>query len=296
LKTGAFAPATVPKGAQKLLVVSDTMSTARSAKEPTMPKFAANLSMMFTEVPFLDRFQPAAECGFTAVEFLFPYEHPAEVIAAKLAEAGLVQALFNMPPGDWGAGERGLAALTGREAEFSEALKMAVSYARVTGTPLLHMMAGIAPALDPLAIRTYRDNLKRAADLTGEAGIGLVIEPLNGRDMPGYFLDNFDRAVDFATEVNAPHVKLQFDIYHRQILHGDVIMALRRLAPLIGHIQIASVPDRHEPMTGELDDRRIFAEIDAIGYQGYVGCEYRPAGGTKDGLGWMAGLSAPMAV
>jgi 2-dehydrotetronate isomerase len=261
-----------------------------------MPKFAANLSMMFTEVPFLDRFQAAAECGFTAVEFLFPYEHPADVIAAKLAEAGLVQALFNMPPGDWGAGERGLAALTGREAEFSEALKTAVSYARVTGTPLLHMMAGIAPALDPIAIRTYRYNLKRAADLTGEAGIGLVIEPLNDRDMPGYFLNDFDRAAAFITEVDAPHVKLQFDVYHRQILHGDVIMALRRLAPLIGHIQIASVPDRHEPMTGELDDRRIFGEIDAIGYQGYVGCEYRPAGGTKDGLGWMAGLSTPMAV
>lgn len=259
-----------------------------------MPKFAANLSMMFTEVPFLDRFQAAADCGFTAVEFLFPYEHPAEVIAAKLAEVGLVQALFNMPPGDWGAGERGLAALPGREAEFSETLKMAVSYARVTGTPLLHMMAGIASALDPLAIRTYRDSLKRAADLTGEAGIGLVIEPLNGRDMPGYFLNDFDRAVAFITEVDAPHVKLQFDIYHRQILHGDVIMALRRLAPLIGHIQIASVPDRHEPMTGELDDRRIFAEIDAIGYQGYVGCEYRPAGQTKDGLGWMVGLPSPM--
>ncbi len=150
------------------------------------------------------------------------------------------------------------------------------------------MMAGLAPASDPQAIATYRDNLKRAADRTGEAGIGLVIEPINGRDMPGYFLNDFNRALDFIAELDAAHVKLQFDVYHRQILHGDVIMALRQMAPVIGHIQIASVPDRHEPLTGELDDRRIFAEIDAIGYRGYVGCEYRPAAGTREGLGWMS--------
>jgi 2-dehydrotetronate isomerase len=258
-----------------------------------VPTFAANLSMMFTEVPFLDRFRAAADCGFTAVEYLFPYEHAPETIATKLAEAGLVQALFNMPPGNWSAGERGLAALPGREAEFTTALETAIDYAKVIGTLRLHMMAGIAPSQDSRAINTYRENLKRAADRAGEAGIGLVIEPINGRDMPGYFLDDFDRAEAFVTQINAPHVTLQFDIYHRQILHGDVIMALRRLAPLIGHIQIASVPDRHEPMTGELDDRRIFAEIDAIGYEGYVGCEYRPAGLTEDGLGWMTRISGP---
>ncbi len=155
------------------------------------------------------------------------------------------------------------------------------------GTPLLHMMAGIAPATDPAAIATYRNNLKRAVDRTGEAGIGLVIEPINGRDMPGYFLNDFNRAIDFITDMDADHLKLQFDIYHRQILHGDVITALRQMAPLIGHIQTASVPERHEPFTGELDDRRIFAEIDAIGYQGYVGCEYRPAAGTREGLAWI---------
>ncbi|MGL3608495.1 2-oxo-tetronate isomerase [Rhizobium sp. G187] len=253
-----------------------------------MPKFAANLSMMFNEVPFLDRFAAAAECGFRAVEYLFPYDHPYEVVAERLQAAGLAQALFNMPPGDWAAGERGMAALPGRKADFAAALDTAIAYAKVIGTPLLHMMAGLASATDPAAIATYRDNLKRAADATGEAGIGLVIEPINSRDMPGYFLNDFNRAVDFIAEMDAAHMKLQFDVYHRQILHGDVIMALRQMGPLIGHIQIASVPDRHEPMIGELDDRRIFAEIDAIGYQGYVGCEYRPAAGTREGLGWMS--------
>jgi hydroxypyruvate isomerase len=255
-----------------------------------MPKFAANLSMMFNEVPFLDRFAAAADCGFTAVEYLFPYDHPAEVVAERLRAAGLAQALFNMPAGDWDAGERGMAALPGREADFAEALETAIAYAKVIGTPLLHMMAGLAPATDPEAIKAYRGNLKRATERTGEAGIGLVIEPINGRDMPGYFLNDFNRAVDVVNETNATHVKLQFDVYHRQILHGDVIMALRQMIPIIGHIQIASVPERHEPLTGELDDRRIFAEIDAIGYRGYIGCEYRPAGGTHDGLSWMKKL------
>ncbi|MFN3317110.1 MAG: 2-oxo-tetronate isomerase [Allorhizobium sp.] len=255
-----------------------------------MPKFAANLSMMFNEVPFLDRFAAAADCGFTAVEYLFPYEHPAELVAERLQAAGLTQALFNMPPGDWAAGERGMAALPGREADFAAALDTAIAYAKVIGTPLLHMMAGLAPANEPVAVATYRNNLKRATDRTGEAGIGLVIEPINGRDMPGYFLNDFQRALDFIAEMDVAHVKLQFDVYHRQILHGDVIMALRQMAPVIGHIQIASVPERHEPLTGELDDRRIFAEIDAIGYQGYVGCEYRPAAGTREGLSWVSKL------
>jgi hydroxypyruvate isomerase len=252
-----------------------------------MPKFAANLSMMFNEHPFLDRFAAAAECGFTAVEYLFPYDHPAELVAEKLRDAGLAQALFNMPPGDWAAGERGLAALTGREADFAAALETAIDYATVIGTPLLHMMAGNAPPDDAAAIAAYRANLRRAAERTGEAGIGLVIEPINGRDMPGYFLNDFQRAIDFIDELGAAHVKLQFDVYHRQILHGDVVMALRRLASMIGHIQIASVPERHEPMSGELNDLRIFTEIDAIGYQGNVGCEYRPAAGTREGLGWL---------
>jgi hydroxypyruvate isomerase len=255
-----------------------------------MPKFAANLSMMFTERPFLERFQAAARAGFTAVEYLFPYDHPAKLIAETLAAAGLKQALFNMPPGNWAAGDRGLASLPDRRDEFATALSTSISYGKVIGTPLLHMMAGNAPWDDPLAAACYRDNLQRAADATAEAGIGLVIEPINGRDMPGYFLNHFERALTLIDDLGHPNVRLQFDVYHRQIIHGDVLMALRRMAPKIGHIQIAAVPARNEPTTGELNDGVILAEIDAIGYQGYVGCEYRPAGITEEGLGWMKSI------
>ncbi|QLF71535.1 hydroxypyruvate isomerase family protein (plasmid) [Peteryoungia desertarenae] len=255
-----------------------------------MPKFAANLTMMFNDVPFLHRFEAAASCGFSAVEYLFPYEHPPEVIADQLLHSHLSQALFNMPPGDWHLGERGLAALPERKRDFRDSLDKALSYAQVIGSPLLHMMAGIAPSNDRSAIDTYRENLKLAAERTGEYGIGLTIEPINGRDMPGYFLQNFEQAAEFIEAVGAAHVKLQFDIYHRQILHGDVIMGLRQYAHLIGHIQIASVPDRNEPFTGELNDRLILEEIDAIGYKGYVGCEYRPCRGTQEGLTWLTEL------
>ncbi|KAA0688126.1 hydroxypyruvate isomerase [Neorhizobium sp. P12A] len=255
-----------------------------------MPKFAANLSMMFTERPFLERFQAAASAGFTAVEYLFPYDHPAELITETLAAAGLKQALFNMPPGNWAAGDRGLASLPDRREEFATALSTSISYGNVIKTPLLHMMAGNAPWDDPLAVACYRDNLQRAAEATAEAGIGLVIEPINGRDMPGYFLNHFERALTLIDDLGHSNVRLQFDIYHRQILHGDVLTALRRMAPDIGHIQIAAVPTRNEPTTGELNDGVILAEIDAIGYQGYVGCEYRPAGITEEGLGWMKSI------
>lgn len=255
-----------------------------------MPRFAANLTMMFTEHAFLDRFAAAADAGFEAVEYLFPYAFPAETIAARLSQAGLRQALFNMPPGDWDAGDRGLAALPARADEFRAALDKAIDYAGIIGTPLVHMMAGLADSRDEEARAAYASNLARAAEATAKAGLGLVIEPINGRDMPGYFLNNFDQALGFLSEIGQPHVKLQFDIYHRQILHGDVTMALRAMMPVIGHIQIASVPERHEPMSGELNDRLIFAEIDRLGYQGYVGCEYRPAGRTEDGLGWLKAL------
>lgn len=255
-----------------------------------MPKFAANLSMMFNEVPFLDRFQEAADNGFPAVEYLFPYDYAAEAVASHCKAAKVAQALFNMPPGDWAAGERGLAALPGRERDFEASVEEALEYASVIGSPLLHMMAGIAPAHDEAAIAAYRRNLEFAAEKAGRMGIVLVIEPINARDMPGYFLNSFDQAVGLIEDIGAPNLKLQFDIYHRQILHGDVIMALHKLAPIIAHIQIASVPMRHEPMTGELDDRRIFAEIDAIGYVGYIGCEYRPAVGTLQSLSWMKDL------
>lgn len=255
-----------------------------------MPRFAANLSMMFNEHAFLDRFQAAADAGFEAVEYLFPYDFPPDVVAGRLQAAGLKQALFNMPPGDWSAGDRGLAALPDRKDEFRASLDQAIGYATTIGTPLLHMMAGLADACDPQAVQSFRDALRHAAERTAEAGIGLVIEPINRRDMPGYFLNDFDRALGFVQELGQPHVRLQFDIYHRQILHGDVIMGLRAMMPRIGHIQTASVPARNEPGTGELDDAAIFDEIDALGYEGFVGCEYRPRRSTVDGLGWLAAM------
>lgn len=252
-----------------------------------MPRFAANLTMMFNEYPFLERFQAARNAGFEAVEYLFPYDFPAEVVAEKLDSAGLEQALFNMPPGDWNKGERGLAALVDRHDDFIASVDLAVRYAKIIGSPMLHMMAGLADSTDAAAQASYREALMIAADKTGEAGIGLVIEPINKRDMPGYFLNDFHHAQGFLDALDQAHVKLQFDVYHRQILHGDIITGLRSMMPNIGHIQIASVPKRHEPGTGELNDAMIFAEIDALGYGGFIGCEYRPAGGTEDGLGWM---------
>lgn len=252
-----------------------------------MPKFAANLTMMFTEWPFLDRFAAAADAGFDAVEFLFPYDHPPEAIAERLQRHSLKQALFNLPPGDWAAGERGLAALPERAPEFAASVARALPYATATGVPRLHLMSGKADRRDPRALDAYKAALKVACEAAGAQGLGIVIEPINGRDMPGYFLDDFNFATSLIAELKLPNLQLQYDIYHRQILHGDVMKSLEALLPIIGHIQTASVPDRHEPGTGELDDARIFRHIDAIGYQGYVGCEYRPAGHTVAGLGWL---------
>jgi hydroxypyruvate isomerase len=252
-----------------------------------MPKFAANLTMMFNEVAFLDRFAAAAKAGFTAVEFLFPYDHPPEVIAAQLEENGLTPALFNLPPGNWQAGERGLASLSGRQSEFRASVDTALIYARSTGARRLHVMAGLASRKDAAAVKAYRDAVAFACDQAGQHGIDIVIEPINSRDMPGYFLDNFDVAADLIDALKRPNLKLQFDIYHRQIIHGDVLTGLRRLMPIIGHVQIASVPLRNEPGTGELDDFRVLRELDILGYKGFVGCEYRPAGETIDGLGWL---------
>ncbi|MHA6643993.1 2-oxo-tetronate isomerase [Mesorhizobium sp. A623] len=255
-----------------------------------MPRLAANLTMMFNESPFLDRFAAAASAGFKAVECLFPYDHPAETIAERLKANGLKQALFNMPPGNWVQGDRGLAALSGRKEEFRLSVSDAVDYARVIDAPLLHMMAGIASSRDAVAQACYKDALAFAADAAGAQGIGLVIEPLNGRDMPGYFLDSFERAGEIIDDLGHANLRLQFDVYHRQVMRGDVLTALEQMMPLIGHVQIASVPKRNEPGTGELDDLRIFAALDALGYGGYVGCEYRPAAGTVAGLGWMQNI------
>lgn len=251
-----------------------------------MPRFAANLTMMFTEWPFLDRFDAAAAEGFTAVEYLFPYDHPPEAIAARLARNGLSQALFNLPPGDWSAGERGLAALPSRTADFTSALETARPYIEATGVPRIHMMAGLTRRDDAAAVAAYEDAVRAACDFAAGLGAGVVIEPINGRDMPGYFLDDFGWAAALIERLAQPNLQLQFDIYHRQVMHGDVTVSLKSLMPIIGHVQVASVPARNEPGTGELNDGRIFALLDELGYDGFVGCEYRPAGDTVAGLAW----------
>ncbi|WP_336488056.1 2-oxo-tetronate isomerase [Methylobacterium nigriterrae] len=251
-----------------------------------MPRFAANLTMMFTEHPFLDRFAAAADAGFRAVEFLFPYEHPPEAIGERLSRHGLAQALFNLPPGDWAAGERGLAALPGRFAELQDGVETGLRYAAATGVKRLHLMAGLADSRDPAARDAYRRAVAWSAERIGGAGLDLVLEPINARNMPGYFLADFGAAAALIRDLNMPNLKLQFDLYHCQILHGDVTMRLRALMPIIGHVQTASVPDRHEPGTGEMDDAFLFAELDRLGYAGFVGCEYNPRGRTEAGLGW----------
>jgi 2-dehydrotetronate isomerase len=251
-----------------------------------MPRFSANLTMMFNEWPFLDRFAAAADAGFTAVEYLFPYDHAPEEVADRLARNNLVQALFNLPPGDWAAGDRGLAALPERKDELRKSVERALVYAEATGVKRLHLMAGNADRADPAAVSAYSDAIKFAADAVGRTGRQLLLEPINPRDMPGYFLNSFAFTVDLIRELSLPNLRLQFDVYHRQILHGDVTVALRALFPLISHIQIASVPSRHEPDGEELRYDFLFDEIDRLGYDGYVGCEYRPRAHTTDGLGW----------
>jgi hydroxypyruvate isomerase len=251
-----------------------------------MPKFAANLSMMFTEWEFLDRFGAAADAGFDAVEFLFPYAFGADAIAERLQRHGLTQALFNMPPGDWDAGERGLACRPERRAEFEASVRTALRYAGATGAGRLHLMSGHGMRDDAKAAAAYRSAIAFACAAAAGHGVDIVIEPINGRDMPGYFLNDFNYAVALIGEIGLPNLKLQYDIYHRQILHGDVTRSLEALMSVIGHIQIASVPGRHEPGTGELDDARILRYLDAIGYDGFVGLEYRPADGTLNGLVW----------
>lgn len=253
-----------------------------------MPRFAANLSMMFTDRPFLDRFAAAAAAGFAAVEYLFPYEHEASEIRAALDAAGLAQALFNLPPGDFAKGERGLAALPGREAEFRDGLEKALHYAEVIGAKRLHCMAGLIGADDDRAhySSTYLENLALAAERAAAQGITVLIEPINTRSIPGYFLNYQRDGRRIIERVGAANLKLQLDCFHCQIMEGDLAMHLRELIGVIGHIQIAGVPDRHEPDTGEIAYPYLFGVMDEIGYAGWVGCEYNPKGRTEDGLGW----------
>jgi 2-dehydrotetronate isomerase len=254
-----------------------------------MPRFAANLTMMYNEHAFADRFGAAARDGFRGVECLFPYELPAADIKARLDGHQLTQALFNAPPGNWAAGERGLASLPGREDEFRRSIDTALGYARVLGNRRLHVMAGlIAPDQSRERHReVYLQNLAYAANAVQADGITIVIEPINTRDIPGFFLNRQDEAQAICVEVGAPNLQVQFDCYHCQIVEGDLAVKLKRDMPRIGHIQIAGVPERHEPDTGEVNYPYLFDLIDSLGYEGWIGCEYRPRAGTSAGLGWL---------
>lgn len=253
-----------------------------------MPKFAANLTMMFNEIPFAERFAAAAKAGFKGVEFLFPYEMPAQEVGRLLKDSALANALFNLPPGDWAAGERGITSLPGREADFRASVGVAIEYARALGTPCVHPMAGLLPAgADREQHRVvYIDNLRYAARELAKHGRTLVIEPINTRDMPGYFLNTQAEAHAVCAAVAEPNIKVQMDFYHAQIVEGDLAVKLRKYIKGIGHIQVASVPERHEPDDGEVNYPYLFRLLDELGYDGWVGCEYRPRGNTEAGLSW----------
>ncbi|POX42673.1 hydroxypyruvate isomerase [Streptomyces sp. Ru73] len=259
-----------------------------------MPRFAANLSMMYTEHDFLDRFAAAAADGFEGVEYLFPYDYEAAALRRRLDDHGLLQVLFNAPPGAWDAGERGTASLPGREAETRSGIDRALEYAAALGCPRVHVMAGLvspdaAPAERDAQHATYLTNLAWAAERAAAVDVDVLIEPINQRDMPGYFLRTQAQAHAVVQEVGAPNLKVQLDLYHCQIVEGDLTTTLRRDLPTgrVGHLQIAGVPDRHEPDLGELDVRHLFGVVDEVGFDGWVGCEYRPRAGTTEGLGWL---------
>ncbi|MGI9475643.1 MAG: 2-oxo-tetronate isomerase [Hyphomicrobiaceae bacterium] len=251
-----------------------------------MTKFAANLSFMFTEVDFLDRFEAAAKAGFKAVEYLFPYDHAPEELASRLKANGLTQALFNLPPGDWEKGERGMAALPERQADFEAAARKAVDYAVALDCKLLHAMPGLRQ--HGANWGDYIANLKVAIGIAAEKGVTVILEPINEIDIPGFFLNTTAMARAAIFEVGADNIGLQFDLYHRQIQEGDVARAIVEYAPLTRHYQIASPPDRGEPDDGEMNYAYLFKQIDATGFDGWIGCEYKPRGATTAGLGWPA--------
>jgi hydroxypyruvate isomerase len=259
-----------------------------------MPRFAANLSMLFTEVPFLDRFERAARTGFEAVEFLFPYEFPAEEIRARIDKHQLQIVLHNLPAGDWAAGERGIACDPARIVEFRAGVAQAIIYAQALGVPQLNCLAGKAPEGVDAAVlrRTLVENLRFAATELRAAGLRLLIEPINPFDIPGFYLTRTDQALAILDEVDASNAYVQYDIYHAQRTEGEIAATLQKHLERIGHVQLADNPGRNEPGTGEINYRYLFAHLDRIGYDGWVGCEYRPARTTEIGLGWRTALAA----
>ena len=253
-----------------------------------MPKFAANLTMLFNEVPFLDRFERAAKAGFDAVEFLFPYSFAASEIKSRLDANGLKLVLHNLPAGDWDAGERGIACLPDRVEEFRAGVAKAIEYGTALGVPQLNCLAGKAPigAADSTLRQTFVANLKFAAAELEKAGLKLLVEPINTYDIPGFYLNRTAQALSILDEVGSDNLFVQYDIYHAQRMEGEIAATIQKNLARIAHIQLADNPGRNEPGTGELNWAFLFAHLDRIGYGGYVGCEYKPAAGTEAGLGW----------
>ena len=254
-----------------------------------MPKFCANLTLLFNEYAFMDRFAAAAKAGFRGVEYLFPYEHDKDKLAEALRSNGLVQVLHNLPAGDWAKGERGIACHPDRVGEFQDGVGMAVEYARALGCTQLNCLAGICPqeAADDRQRAAFVSNLKFAAMKLREAGIKLLIEPINTRDIPGFYLTRSSQALEIIEEVGSDNLFLQYDIYHMQIMEGDLARTIESNLALIPHMQLADNPGRNEPGTGEINYGFLFEHIDRIGYRGWIGCEYRPKGRTEDGLAWV---------
>ena len=259
-----------------------------------MPKFSANLSMLFTELPFLDRFGAAANAGFDAVEFLFPYAWTAQEIKQRLDMHGLQLVLHNLPAGDWDAGERGIACHPDRVKEFRDGVARAIDYAKALGVGQLNCLAGKAPAgvSEDRLRQTFVDNLTYAAAQLKQAGLKLLIEPINSVDIPGFYLTRTTQAAAMLVEVGADNAFIQYDIYHAQRMEGELAETMQKYLPRIGHIQLADNPGRNEPGTGEINYPFLLAHLEKIGYQGWIGCEYKPATTTVAGLGWRQRLTA----
>ncbi len=262
-----------------------------------MPRLSANLSFLFPDLPFLKRFAAAKFAGFEAVEYVCLYDHPADVLAAAASDAGVDTVLLNVAHGRWADGERGIACHPDRVEEFRASLDQTVAYCRATDCRLVNCLAGLSPiGVDPALLRaTFVGNLRHASRVFEDAGIGLLIEPINTRDMPGFYLSRTREAVSIIAEAGVANLALQFDCYHAQVMDGDLTETIRALLPRIGHIQIADNPGRHEPGTGEINYRFLLAELDRLGYGGFVGCEYRPRASTAEGLTWVADHGFSMA-